>query len=249
MSGAHFTIDELARRAGMTVRNVRAHQTRGLLPAPTIEGRTGYYDGEHLSRLQLIKEMQDGGFNLASIKSLLESAPVGSGKDLLEFQRAILRPWQHEEPRLYDIDDLAELYGGEITPEMASRAQELGLVTILDDGRVEVHSPSLIKAGAEVVAMGVPLERVNEVFEELVEQARTVARTFVEFFVRNVWKPFEEGGAPEQDLPRVRTALDRLRPVASQALLSAFYMTMTAAVEEAFGAEIERSLHSTKEAS
>ena len=26
-----FTIDELARRTGMTVRNIRAHQTRGLL--------------------------------------------------------------------------------------------------------------------------------------------------------------------------------------------------------------------------
>ncbi|MDQ3953956.1 MAG: MerR family transcriptional regulator [Actinomycetota bacterium] len=249
MSEDRFTIDELARSAGMTVRNVRAHQTRGLLPAPTIEARTGYYDSEHLARLQLIKEMQDGGFNLAAIKSLLESAPVGSGKDLLEFQRAILRPWQHEEPRIYDIEDLAELYGHEITPEMANRAQELGLVTLLDDGRVEVHSPSLIKAGAEVVAMGVPLEKVNEVFEELMEQSRTVARTFVEFFIRNVWKPFEEGGSPEQDLPRVRAALDRLRPVASQALLSAFHMTMTAGVEAAFGAEIERNLRSKQEAS
>jgi DNA-binding transcriptional MerR regulator len=30
---AELTIDELARETGMTVRNIRAHQSRGLLPA------------------------------------------------------------------------------------------------------------------------------------------------------------------------------------------------------------------------
>ncbi len=37
-----LTIDELAQRTG-TVRNVRAHQSRGLLPPPEVRGRTGYY--------------------------------------------------------------------------------------------------------------------------------------------------------------------------------------------------------------
>ena len=31
---AELTIDELARETGMTVRNIRAHQSRGLLPPP-----------------------------------------------------------------------------------------------------------------------------------------------------------------------------------------------------------------------
>ena len=30
-----MTIRELAERTGMTVRNIRAHQTRGLLPPPS----------------------------------------------------------------------------------------------------------------------------------------------------------------------------------------------------------------------
>jgi DNA-binding transcriptional MerR regulator len=34
-----LTIDELARRTGMTVRNVRAHQSRGLLPPPEAGAR------------------------------------------------------------------------------------------------------------------------------------------------------------------------------------------------------------------
>ena len=34
-----MTIRELAERTGMTVRNIRAHQTRGLLPPPVVRGR------------------------------------------------------------------------------------------------------------------------------------------------------------------------------------------------------------------
>ena len=38
---ASMTIDELARRSGMTVRNIRAHQSRGLVPPPEVEGEPG----------------------------------------------------------------------------------------------------------------------------------------------------------------------------------------------------------------
>ncbi|MFN8162573.1 MAG: MerR family transcriptional regulator [Solirubrobacterales bacterium] len=44
-----MTIGELARRTGMTIRNIRAHQTRGLLPPPEVHGRTGYYNEEHVA--------------------------------------------------------------------------------------------------------------------------------------------------------------------------------------------------------
>jgi DNA-binding transcriptional MerR regulator len=59
-----LTIDELARRIGMTVRNIRAHQSRGLLPPPEVRGRTGYYGADHVARLELIQELQAEGFNL-----------------------------------------------------------------------------------------------------------------------------------------------------------------------------------------
>ena len=53
-----LTIDELARAAGTTSRNVRAHQSRGLLPPPEIRGRIGYYDQDHVTRLKLIAHLQ-----------------------------------------------------------------------------------------------------------------------------------------------------------------------------------------------
>ena len=74
-----LTIEELAARTGMTVRNIRAHQSRGLLPAPEIRGRTGYYGSEHVTRLELINEMQADGFNLQAIKRLVDVSD-GSGR-------------------------------------------------------------------------------------------------------------------------------------------------------------------------
>ena len=61
---AALTIDELARETGMTVRNVRSHHARGLLPPPEVRGRTGFYGPEHVDRLRLIQELQSEGLKL-----------------------------------------------------------------------------------------------------------------------------------------------------------------------------------------
>ncbi len=67
-----MTIRELAERTGMTVRNIRAHQTRGLLPPPVVRGRTGYYNEEHAARIALTREMQADGLNLEAIRRVLD---------------------------------------------------------------------------------------------------------------------------------------------------------------------------------
>jgi hypothetical protein len=63
---------------------------------------------------------------------------------------------------------------------------------------------------------------------------------FVELFMKQVWKPFEDQGRPETELPEVREALERLRPLASDALLAMFQLVMTEAVEDRMGREVER---------
>ena len=83
-----LTIDELAQRSGMTVRNIRAHQSRGLLPPPEVRGRTGYYGAEHLARIELIKELQADGFNLDLIRRLVNSTD-GSSEEILRFTRVL----------------------------------------------------------------------------------------------------------------------------------------------------------------
>lgn len=68
-----YTISELAERAELSVRNIRAYQSRGLVGSPTMRGRVGYYGGKHLAQLRLITQLQNEGFNLAAIKRVSES--------------------------------------------------------------------------------------------------------------------------------------------------------------------------------
>src|SRR3954464_10574081 len=90
---APLTIDELARRTGMTVRNLRAHQSRGLLPPPEVRGRTGFYGPEHVARVELIRELQAEGFTLGATRRLLEGAQGASG-EFLRFARATREPFE-----------------------------------------------------------------------------------------------------------------------------------------------------------
>ncbi|HNC94295.1 MAG TPA: helix-turn-helix domain-containing protein, partial [Solirubrobacterales bacterium] len=75
-----ITIGDLADRTGMTVRNIRAHQSRGLLDPPKVVGRTGYYDQGHVDRIELIRELQEEGFNLEAIRRILDSAGEDPGE-------------------------------------------------------------------------------------------------------------------------------------------------------------------------
>jgi DNA-binding transcriptional MerR regulator len=72
-----FTLDEIARAAGTTGRNVRALQTLGLLQRPHLVGRTGFYGEDHLTRLRAILRLQSQGFSLAGIAYLFKALEAG----------------------------------------------------------------------------------------------------------------------------------------------------------------------------
>ena len=237
---AELTIDELARETGMTVRNIRAHQSRGLLPPPAVRARTGYYGPEHVARLRLIQELQGNGYNLAAIKDLVERSS-GSSQEALDFARALLAPFEDERPEVIDQAELAERYAGpDGAPKALRRAETLGLIVPLGEGRYEVPSPTLLRAGETLLGLGVPLDRALDVIESVAKQTDGVADTFVKLFLERVWKPFDRSGQPDPDWPGVLEAIEQLRPLATEVLVAIFQQRMTQATERAFGRELER---------
>lgn len=211
-----MTVDELARRAGTTTRNVRNYQTQGLLPPPTLVGRTGYYDDGHLGRLRLIAQLQQQGFSLAGIANMVTAWEQGrSLADLLGFEDALTAPWTTEEPEVMSLEELVELFPEAGTdPAIGIRAIELGLIVPREDGFL-VPSPSLLRAGAELVAVGVPLAATQDALAALREDMNRIAARFVAMFERHVWKPYVEAGMPAERLPEVTAALRRTRPLAA----------------------------------
>jgi DNA-binding transcriptional MerR regulator len=233
-----LTIDELARRVGMTVRNIRAHQSRGLLPPPEVRGRTGFYGAEHLARLELIRTLQDDGFTLESIRRLLERAG-GSSEELLRFTRAAREPFADETPEVVGIEELGRRYGAPGRADLLARAVSLGLVRPLGGGSFEDASPRLARAGTELSALGVGADVTLAVVEQLRVHADAIAEQFVELFLAHVWRPFDDAGRPPERWPEVREALERLRPLAGDAVMAVFGLAMSDAVERAFGAVLE----------
>ena len=233
-----LTIDELARKIGMTVRNVRAHQSRGLLPPPTLRGRTGYYGKEHVARLELIQELQQEGFNLELIKRLIAGAG-GSSREVLRFKHALAQPFGDEAPANVGIADLIALWGT-ADPKHLMKALSIGLVRQLPDGRFEVLSPRLVKAGQELQRLGVSLERSLEFTANVREHADRLAQAYVDLFLETVWTPFERAGRPSDGWPEVQEALERLRPLASESLLAVFGMAMKDAVDRESARALKR---------
>ena len=231
-----LTIDELGAHTGLTTRNIRAYQSRGLLPPPEVRGRTGYYGEEHVKRLELIREMQADGFNLTAIKRLIDGSG-GEWEDMLGFKRAALSGWDTEEPEVTTLEEIATRFGvtTEDDPHPLQRAIEFGVVVPLGGDRFELPSPGLVRAGEAVVAAGVPLATTMDVLARIMRHTDAVARTFTQLFLDHVLRPFQERGAPPEEWPQVRESLERLRPVAGQAVSAAFALQMTAAAEETYG--------------
>ncbi len=228
-----MTIGELARRTGMTVRNIRAHQTRGLLPPPEVHGRTGYYNEEHVARIELTREMQAEGLNLEAIRRVLESTE-GSSPEIVDFARAVRAPFEDETPEIFEAGELAQIWGAkELDPKLVRRGEKLGIMRELPEGKIEAISPRLQRAGGSLVELGVSPEATLDTADKLRRQADAAARTFVDLFVKEIWEPFDRAGRPEEDWAKVREALDRMRPLASDAVLAMFQIAMGEATEKA----------------
>jgi DNA-binding transcriptional MerR regulator len=75
--GTSMTIDDLAAVTGTTTRRIRSLQTLGLLPHPTVQGRTGFYDGRHRDRVEAVVHLQEQGFSLESLVVLFDALHTG----------------------------------------------------------------------------------------------------------------------------------------------------------------------------
>ena len=171
-----YRIDDLARAADTTVRNVRAYQERGLLHPPRRSGRVALFDDSHLARLKLITSLLDRGYTSAHIAELLRAWESGDDlADVLGLER-LVRPWSPDEPTTMTLRQVRELAG-----------DQAGLDRLVADRLVElrgtkavVHRPKLLKAFAEMRDYGMTMDAVLDVHERLARKLDEISRILVE---------------------------------------------------------------------
>jgi DNA-binding transcriptional MerR regulator len=233
-----MTVEQLAYETGMSVRNIRNHQSRGLLPPPEVRARTGYYGPDHVARLRLIQEMQAEGFKLSAISRLIGRHGADADR-FVGLRQAITAPIASEAPEVMTREELAERFGGE-DPRALAKAQKLGLLVDLGEERYEAPSPALLRAAEAVIGMGIELPAALAAIEKLNHNSRSAARTFVALFLEELWKPFNEAGRPDDGWAELTDSIERLRPIALETLNATFRLVLTEEIEKAFGEVLER---------
>jgi DNA-binding transcriptional MerR regulator len=235
-----YRIDELAREAGTTVRNVRAYQDRGLIAPPRREGRVGMYSEAHLARLRLIGQLLDRGYTLANIGELIGGLERGHELgDLIGLGAAIVSPWSDEVPGYVTPVELAEMFGGEASLEALDESIRLGLVEVEGD-RFRVPSPRLLHAGAELFAAGVPLDAIIDIAKKLRRDADRIAARFVDLAETYLFAPYGDELPPPEDIPRVTELVRRLRPLTEMAVDAELARAMERRVRERFGKRLDK---------
>jgi len=183
-------MDELAAKAGITVRTLRFYRERKLIPPPRREGRIAWYDDHHLSRLRTISALLERGHTLNGIAELADA--LDHGRDVADLL-GVGGPTEEEPVRLTP-EELAARFEGEVTPENLAAAMDLGYLGT--DGDEIVHiSRRLLDVSSALVREGIPLSDVLAAGKQVREHVDTLAEMFATLVLRH---------GPEENLQRLR---------------------------------------------
>jgi DNA-binding transcriptional MerR regulator len=231
-----LTIEQLALESGLSVRNIRSHQARGLLPPPVVRRRIGYYGSEHLERLRAIGELQSEGLNLKAVKQLLEDAD-GTVERLLTLRRSIPEPVAPERPEVLTASELEERLSlaTRERQKLLRKLEDYGYVATIAAGHYEVTSPALLEALEILLTRGIAPSHAVDLVDSIHDHAGTVARRVTRSFLEDVWKPFVDADTPEDRWPEIADSIGRLPTLGADGLRSAFLHEIGRELDRALG--------------
>ena len=117
--------------------------------------------------------------------------------------------------------------------EILAKAVKMGVLIPVGGDAYEAPNPSLLAVGDEAVRSGIPLRAALEAIGDVQRHCDSASRSFVRLFLREVWKPFAKEDMPVERWPDIEDAVDRLRPAASEALVTIFQERLSAQIDRA----------------
>jgi len=188
-----MTIDELARRVGMTARNIREWQTNGLLPPPERRGRVGIYTDDHMSRIERIKSLRAQGFPLDVIRRMFERSPE-SAPDVRRLASEVFDPANLTTSIEQKRADLADRLGDGAERHLAA----CGLIEVLDDDLVVITDTATFDYVEKLAAIGLPLDKVAEALTRMADHHVASVQVLIDLYRSEIWQPFTDAGIPSE---------------------------------------------------
>lgn len=223
-AGRTYRIDELGRVSGVTVRNIRAYQERGLLPAPQRVGRVAHFDDAHVARLKIISSMLDRGYTSANILEMLSAWEHGRDLgQLLGLEQALVPP-AGDQAVTMTLKQARELAGG---PESLDLVVAAGLVE-MSGTRARVLRPRLLKAFAEMRTHGMSTAALVDVHRQVEPAVARIGEILVAAGAAQLAPGFLEAEGTDNDVGELVALLTRFRTLAMTSVTA----TLSAAIEE-----------------
>ncbi|RSS59418.1 MerR family transcriptional regulator [Streptomyces sp. WAC01280] len=230
-----YTVDELAARAGVTVRTVRFYGTRGLLPPPVIGARrVGHYGPGHLARLALIEELQRQGMTLAAIERYLEQLPADLSEQDLAIHRALVASWAPESAEEITLGELERRAGRPLNAQDVERLAAMGVLERIPGSEAFRLDGALLRLGVELLDVPIEHETILASRTVLVEHARAAAQELSRLFRDEVWNPYRESAEDPDHLNAMRSLSAHMQPMVVQALVTAFQRSLREELRAAF---------------
>jgi len=160
-----YRIDDLARLAGTTTRNIRVYRDRDLLPPPLRVGRIAVFNDTHLTRLRLITSMLDRGYTIAHVREMLSAWEEGKNLgDVLGLETAIVGTWTTEKPQTMSLSEAQRLIDDRLAFVRLVKSQ---LIRV-DGATATITRPKLIEAFTEIRGYGISMGKLIDLHERIV---------------------------------------------------------------------------------
>jgi DNA-binding transcriptional MerR regulator len=217
-SPAEFRIDELARAAGTTTRNVRSYQERGLLPPPIRHrGRASIYDQTHVERLKIVDSLLQRGFTAAHIGGFISCWE--SGKDLSEVLGFDSVAGGGPDSGSVEIPrELVDTFLGAGGSESLDRLVGLGLARAgIDSTTVTFTEPRLLDIFTDLHRYGLQLRELVELYAAITASVGDIARLMIDAAAKHLARQQDSEPAEFADAPAM---LEHMRQLGISAVHS-----------------------------
>ncbi len=239
---AEYRIDEVARRAGTTTRNVRAYRERGLLPPPRRVGRLALFDDNHVSRLTLIASMLERGYTISHVREMLTAWEDGKElADVIGVEKALIGPWSDDRPETVALEDVLQAVGDH---DAVDRLVALGLIRA-EGSEATVERPKLVNAFRKMRDYGMSMDKIIDVHEEVTPWIDQISRTLVDAGAQHIVSQLDpNGGLPgNTDIAELVTMLVQFREIAVSSVTASLAASIESTIESVVGSHLTDFLH------
>lgn len=234
VNSGEYRIDDLARLAGTTTRNIRVYRDRGLLPPPLRVGRIALFNDTHLTRLRLITSMLDRGYNIAHVREMLSAWEEGKNLgDVLGLETAIVGTWTTEKPETVALADAQRLVDD---AQAFKRLVALGVIRI-DGEQATITRPKLIEAFNEIRGYGVKFDKLIDLHEQIVPEIDKISDMLVRAGAEHVLDRIKPGEPlpADAEIAELITMLVRFRTQAVATVTATLASSIESNIESLVG--------------